>query len=237
MADELEIPDHADQLFLARGADEVSSHRPIFQGDVFDNVSIPGVEGEPTLGLVTTYACDMRGDGAHLSDRIDMVRIEPRAGAPEPMTPGFLRAWFRGNFGQMPLPDLKGEGAGHFMARLELQGRVEVATLGERLACLQPYGICILQQRIVNRSSRVRIAIHVFEDRGGQVFTEADLMEEWFERSDAAAISRETAESDFHNFLTAARGDEPSLQRQLRDEGKRPYVSTIVREELRTRFP
>jgi hypothetical protein len=52
-------------------------------------------------------------------------------------------------------------------------------------------------------------------------------MEEWFERSDAAGIPREQAESDFHEFLTADLEDEPRLQFQVRDEGKRPYVGPL----------
>lgn len=230
MADELEIPASPEQLYLTRGED-VSPHRPLLQGDVFDSTRIPGVDDQPTLAVVTTHACDMRGsDGVALSEHLHLARVEPRDDAPP------IHGWFKYHPGEMPLPDLKGEGQGQFTARLDLEGRAPSAELGNRIACLDPYGITILQQRIVNKKSRVVISKDVFEEQSSAVFEEADLMEEWIEASHGVGVPREDAEYGFHEFLRASRGAEPSLQEQLKDSEKRAHVRHAFRSEVQKRF-
>lgn len=136
----------------------------------------------------------------------------------------------------MPLPDLLGDGEGTFVASLDLIGRAPTASLGLRVACLDLYGITILQQRIVNRMSRVPISKDRFQEQNSGVFAEAELMEEWNEASDPKGLPRLEAEYAFHEFLRAPRGEEPPLQKQLKDEGKRPHVRQVVRQEKAQRF-
>jgi hypothetical protein len=230
MADELEIPDSAEQLYLARG-DEVSEHRPFCQGDVFDSTPIPGVDDDPTLAIVTTHACDMRGDdGVELAERLHLARVEARPDPPP------LPGWFKHHPKEMPLPELHGPGSEHFTAQLDLVGRVKTTDLGPRIACLLPYGVTILQQRIVNRASRVQIANQVFHERSAPLFEELDLMEEWIEASQGYGTPRADAEHAFHELIREKRKDEPPLQDQLREEGKRPHVARVVREAIAVRF-
>lgn len=229
-ADELEVPGSAEQLYLARG-DEVNVHRPLLQGDVFDGTRIPGVDDDPALAIITTHACDMRGeDGVQLAEHLHLARVEPRLDPPP------LRGWFKYHPREMPLPDLLEEGRGAFTAQLDLVGRARTDELGERIACLDLYGITILQQRIVNRASRVKISKDVFQEQSAPVFAEADLMEEWIEASAANHVPREDAEREFHEFLRADRGSEPRLQDQLRAAEKRPHVRQVVRQEIKKRF-
>lgn len=230
-ADELEIPGSAEQLYLARD-DEVSPHRPLLQGDVFDETRIPGVDGEPALAIITTHACDMRGeDGVQLATHLHLARVEPKPDAPA------LKVWFRGYYAEMPLPDLRGEGRGAYTAQLDLVGRARTDQLGNRVACLDLYGITILQQRIVNRTSRVAISKDRFQEQSAAVFAEAELMEEWIEASAAQEVPRDDAEHEFHEFLRAVRGGEPALQDQLKEVEKRPHVRQVVRQEIKKRFP
>lgn len=230
MGDELEIPDSAEQLYLARD-DDVSEHRPYCQGDVFDSTPIPGVDDGLSLAIVTTHACDMRGDdGVELAEHLHLARVEARPDAPS------LREWFKYRPKEMPLPELQGPGAGQFTAWLDLVGRVKTEDLGPRVACLLPYGITILQQRIVNRASRVEIAHQVFHERSAPVFEELDLMEEWIEASHQHGTPRAEAEHAFHEFIREKRKDEPLLQAQLREEGKRPHVARVVRDAINIRF-
>ena len=165
-----------------------------------------------------------------LADHLHVARVQEKEN-PQP-----LRAWFRGSFAEMPLPDLLGEGLGSYMANLDLIGRAPTTTLGPRVACLDLYGITILQQRIVNRMSRAKISKDRFEEQNAGVFAEAELMEEWVEASDPQGVPRPDAEFEFHEFLRGDRGDEPSLQNQLKDEGKRPHVRQVVRQEIEKKF-
>jgi hypothetical protein len=230
-ADDLEVPESSEQLYLARGED-VNRHRPFLQGDVFDGTTIPGVDDQPALAIITTHACSMRpGDGVRLAEHLHLARVEARPGAPG------IKGWFSGCYGEMPLPDLMGEGQGHFTARLDLIGRASSAWLGNRVACLFPYGITILQQRIVNRLTRVKISKDVFQEQSAPVFEEADLMEDWIEASAALEVPRNEAERSFHEFIRRDRGAEMSLQTQLEDEGKRAHVRQVVREEIAKLFP
>jgi hypothetical protein len=230
LADELEIPGSADQLYLYRG-DEVNPHRPLLQGDVFDQTAIPGVDDNPAMAIVTTHACDMRGeDGVVLAEHLHLARVDLK------LDPHPLGYWFRGSFGEMPLPDLLGAGQGAYVANLDLIGRAPTASLGPRVACLDLYGITILQQRIVNRSSRVKISKVQFQEQNAGVFAEAELMEEWIEASDKFGVGRGEAEETFHEFMRKPRGDEPPLQTQLKDEGRRPHVRQVVRQETASRF-
>lgn len=234
MGDELEVPDSSDQLYLSRG-DEVNPHRPFLQGDVFEATTIPGVDGGPSVAIVTTHACDMRGDdGVALAEHLHLARVEEHPDAPKT-----LKAWFKYMTKEMPLPDLRGLGNGNFSAKLDLVGRVKTSdlALGQRIACLMPYGITILQQRIVNRSSRVQIATRVFQAQSAAVFEEADLMEEWIEASQKVGVPRMDAEKQFDEFLGEKRKGEPKLREQLRDAGKCPYVQRLVDAEIRSRFP
>jgi len=79
------------------------------------------------------------------------------------------------------------------------------------------------------------ISKDVFQEQSAAVFTEAELMEDWIEASDAQGVPRDDAEHEFHEFLRAARGAEPPLQAQLQDPEKRAHVRQVVRQETEKR--
>ena len=86
------------QLYLTRG-DEVVECRPLFTGDVFDDIEIPGVQsGGP--GIVVAHPCSMRGKDAVLSDRLLVAAVEPADRTP-------ADRWETGCFDRMPLPELR----------------------------------------------------------------------------------------------------------------------------------
>jgi hypothetical protein len=231
MADELEIPQTAEQLYRARGHGEISPHRPLLQGDVFVDTPIPGVDEDSALAIITTHACDMRGnDGVSLASAFHVARVSQRQDAPH------LRGWFKYFPSEMPLPDLRGAGNGHFTAHLEFVGRTRTEDLGARIACLDNYGITILQQRLAHKATRVVISKDTFMQQSAAIFEEADLLEEWIEASHAAGHPRGDAEREFHELIRANRGQEPPLQAQLRDAEKRSHVRQVVRLEIQKRF-
>lgn len=94
---DLESPDTADDLYRYRSPD-VPRSRPIMQGDVFEGVTIPGLDDGPGLAMVITHACSMR-QGPHLRTSVIMARVAPRDQTiPLP---------WRGHFAVLPLPALR----------------------------------------------------------------------------------------------------------------------------------
>ncbi len=133
---ELESPASADELYLYRG-DEVPRTRPMFQGDVFDDIEIPGFEDGPGLAMVITHGCTMR-QGPALRDRLVVARVFP--------SPAIALPW-KGNFRTMPLPALIPDAAqGHWALNFEDLGAVPSKDLDltKRVACLDDRGVVLL---------------------------------------------------------------------------------------------
>src|SRR5437867_724925 len=91
----LDSPAHADDLYRYRG-DPVPRERPLFQGDVFKDVEIPGLDDGPGYGMVVTHPCTMRNNGL-VRDRLLVGRVSQGAEVPLP---------WEGNYKIMPLPGL-----------------------------------------------------------------------------------------------------------------------------------
>lgn len=68
------------QLYRALGAD-VSALRPVFTGDVFQDVSLtlPGATTKPRMLIVLTHPCSMRQDGVALRKRLLVAVVKQRA--------------------------------------------------------------------------------------------------------------------------------------------------------------
>lgn len=64
----LETYDDPADLYLARG-EEVNPNRPIFTGDVFDEVAIADVQ-TGGLAIVVAHPCSFRVGGGQLRDRL-----------------------------------------------------------------------------------------------------------------------------------------------------------------------
>ncbi len=230
MPHELERPATPSELYLARG-DEVNVDRPLLQGDVFADIVIPGVEGGPGLAAIVTHSCAMRRDGVHLIERLLVARVEPSSDVP-------LERWPAGHFKILPLPELRGDGGESHALKYELCGRVDSEDLlrAERIACLDPFGICLLLQRKVHNEARVVVPTDDFYEACAPVFEEADLLEEWTGAAREANEELDQALIEFHNFIRAGRQDEKALQEALHDPARRPHVRRIVREQIAARY-
>ncbi|MFI6537372.1 hypothetical protein ACIBHY_33315 [Nonomuraea sp. NPDC050547] len=201
MADPLEAPRSADDLYLSRSADRdgVPVHRPIVTGDVFADVEIPGVERVPgddqQLAMIVSHPCSMR-QGARLNDHVQVIRVVRR----EPIR---LEEWPKRYYDLMPLPDLtvivdpddimsvdpeaelavrsaEGAHAGFF----ELRGRVESPQLKvqSRIACLSEHGVGLLHQRMTHHDTRHSPRVEQLVQTCAAVFAEIELWELWNER-------------------------------------------------------
>lgn len=82
---DLEFPErdgrlNPDELYLARGAEEISPCRPYLIGDVFGGVSFPnGMGGEKKRRVaILQHPCSMRKDGVNLRDSILVAKVSRR---------------------------------------------------------------------------------------------------------------------------------------------------------------
>lgn len=172
---DLESPESADELYRYRGS-ETNIARPIFQGDVFESVKIPGLDDGPGLAMVLTHACTMRGKHGALRDRLLAGRVRPYQEVPLP--------WSR-HFKVLPLPQLlEGSGTSHAV-HFEESGIVQTALLDvrRRVACLDDRGVLLLQQRHAHHITRHVVETETLFEHTAGLLTEAELLEEWIEAS------------------------------------------------------
>lgn len=140
-------PEH---LYDERG--EVARSRPLFQGDVFKDVVLPGFGDEPRLVQVVAHPCSMRDREGLLCQRVSVAPVEEHQRVSG-------RTGWNGNLRIMPLADLVG--GKHYAAHLidATAAPSELLHLDARIATLSDRGIYILQQRIVKHYTRVEVDI------------------------------------------------------------------------------
>jgi len=230
MAKDLEYPGDANDLYLARGA-EVDARRPLLQGDVFAKVAIPGLDDGPGIAIILTHPCSMRR-GPSLVPRQLVARIVDSNPLP-------LDRWVTSHKRSMPLPALVDDRSRHFMAEFENVGAVSSQALlaAPRIACLDPHGMCLLQQRYVFYMTRLVVPTADLHKVISPVIAESELLEEWVVAADGRGIAVSDAERDFHDFIrTSSEGGGMSLQEALEDPTRRAAVRRAVRQEIRGRF-
>lgn len=223
----LESPTSADELYRYRG-DAIPPARPVFQGDVFRDVEIRGLDEDLGLAIVVTHGCSMR-EGPVLRPRLVVARVAHRSAAiPLPWT---------GSYRLMPLPDLiQTEDSGSWAASFEDLGSVpsESLRLDRRVACLDDRGVVLLQQRHAHHLTRYVVESEVLYEQSANVLTEAELLEDWLTAAvdeDTEAFSGRAAEqaSEFDAFIGPIRED-------LKDPSRRAAVRRTVRQEIQRRF-
>ena len=214
----LEGPDSPDDLYRYRG-DDVPRARPIFQGDVFENVEIPGLEDGPKLALVMTHPCSMR-DGPTLRNRLQLGRVSESIDTVD----------WRGNYGIVPLPHLRPDAdIRSFKMRLEDVGIVngELLEPRSRIACLSDLGISLLQQRQAHYYTRDVVEKEVLFENSASLLVEAELLEEWIgslvDDNDPDWTAKSQSESiEFDIFFGP-----------LRDAAKSPLRRVAIRRQVR----
>lgn len=220
----LETWEHPSQLYLAR-AGEVVEHRPLFTGDVFHDVSIPGVQ-DTGPAMIVAHPCAMRGRNAKLHDTLLVAAVELFDPIP-------ADKWQNGFYSRMPLPDLTREGGDFNVALVEQVGRARTECVADstRLACLAPFGVNLLQQRMIWNMTRLEVPTSTLWDAFAHTYEEADLLEEWLEEVDPHHRAIEAKR--FEDWIRA--GVPSSRQKRLRDPQQRPSVRAELREAIRAR--
>lgn len=231
----LDAPEDVEDLYDARG-EEVAEARPIFQGDVFSNIFLPGISKAPQLAMVTSHPCSMR-KGSQLAPRVTMTSIGSRS------DPIALKKWKDSFYSIMPLPQLlpaEDDKPFRFVDFAEVSS-VESASLVEsnRIACLSEHGVQLLQQRQIFFSTRVSIQLGVIYRELAPLFAEIELQQDWVEAAlehasaTATELLLDDAVREFQEFLGDGRSERRSL---LKDEARRSIVRKDVRQQIISRF-
>lgn len=222
----LDQPESPSDLYQARGS-EVTPHRPLLTGDVFESVTIPGVDDGAGLGMLLAHPCSMRR-GAHVRDVLQVARVEA----------GPAITMWDGNYGAMPLPELLAPGDFRLRATFELAGRVRAVNLplGRRVACLSSQGIVLLLQRLAFSQTRVAVDLDTLHEAIAHVLEEADLLEDWLTTRCADAADPSAAmpveEERFEAVMSGMVSGKTRRQRLL-DPKERAAVRRMVREAMR----
>lgn len=189
----------------------VSRARPILQGDVFDDVVLPGFGEEPLKVQIVAHPCAMRV-GADLAPRVTVAPVRPHAKVSG-------RGW-DGNLRVMPLSDLVG--SEHFATRFVdvTACPAELLTRDRRIASLSHRGIHVLQQRLVKHYTRTELELELLRRESAPVLTEAELQWDWVEAvlTDLAQAGDSDIEAEAAEFEAWLRDGNPSRQERLRSE-------------------
>lgn len=218
-------------LYRARG-DEVSSTRPIFTGDVFNGVCLPGSTGSVKARsvIVLQHPCSMRTNGVDLAWQVLAAEVTSRTPIDEP-------GWVGGHYNLMPLPDLRPEASNrskHQAANFDNLYTVapDLLAMPNRIASLSPFGVNLLLQRWVHYSSRVVIPTHNFQEQTVAFYEEADLIEEWCD--EASGDDPHAQIQACLNWLRVDRGGE-TYQEMLRNPQSHSLIRRAMRGKLKER--
>jgi len=216
----LEPASSPDRLYLAVGED-VNLSRPLFTGDVFERLQIPGV-GE-TAGILVGHPCSIRGRAGSLQSSLPIAAVEPHDAVPD-------EKWVTGYLNRMALPGLPLDHDFH-VVRLDRFGLVatDEVMAANRVACLSHPGINQLQQRLVFHQTRLEVPAGQFQAAFDHTYEEADLLEEWVTDlpGDQASLVA--------NFETWIREGDPSRQDRLKVAQERAPLRREMRAEIQGR--
>jgi hypothetical protein len=202
-----------DALYDERG--EVNWTRPFLQGDVFDDVVLPGFGDEPMKVQIVAHPCAMR-TGPSVTERIT---VAPVVGYRQVAGSGW-----NGHLRVMPMAELAGDK--HFATKFVdvTAAPANLLTYERRIATLSNRGIFVLQQRLVKHYTRVEMELELFRRESAAILVEAELQQDWLEevlteaeQIDKAAIETETAVFD-DRLGQRSTADTPSLRELLREE-------------------
>ena len=219
----LEYPSSLDEIYLARSPSEVERARPFLTGDVFRDITIPGVDNTGQ-GIIITHPCSMRSDGVELAEKLLVARVSPSTEIP-------LKGWGKGYFNVMPLPGMMDE---HWSAKFNEIGLVRSEHLlsSERIACLTPYGINLLQQKFIWYLTRFLVETHRLSEVAEAVFEEAELCEEWVVAVRETGSDEQQAARSFHEWIRSKDSAGNRRQELLADPQQRAGIRRQMKQHL-----
>jgi hypothetical protein len=207
-----------EQLYDERG--DAAHSRMIFQGDVFDEVVLPGFGDTPQRVQVVAHPCAMRS-GVPLNKRITVApvhnyqRIEGEG--------------WDGNLRVMPLAELV-PGKNYAARFVDITAAPsELLALDRRIATLSDTGIYVLQQRLIKHYTRFEIDIPALAKESASVLWEMHQQRDWIENvyDDEIDWTSENLQAEEIAFDAWLREGEPSR----RDRLKSDHTHTDLRRE------
>lgn len=207
---------------------DVSWARPLLQGDVFDDIVLPGFGDEPMKVQIVSHPCAMRR-GPDLHPRITVAPVEPHAHVSG-------RGW-DGNLRVMPLPELLDDA--HYATKFidVTAAPAELLTRSRRIATLSHQGIYILQQRLTKHYTRVTMPLELLRRESAPVLVEAELQWEWIETivPEGQLTNESTIDAEAAVFDAWLGDGDPSRRERLRSEIHHPDLRRESQREARTR--
>jgi len=222
------VPDW-EALYRARG-DEVSQTRPVFTGDIFTGVKLPGSTGSVKSRTVAVlqHPCSMRTNGVDLAWQVLVAEVSNRKEIDE-------LGWQTGNYNLMPFPDVRpglATQARHQAANFDNLYTIDPNLLTSRIASLSPFGVNLLLQRWVHYSSRVVVPTNDFQAQTVAFYEEADLIEDWCDERGSDDLRLETQAC--LDWLRAER-DGLTYQEMLQHPQSHSMIRRAMRQELKER--
>lgn len=174
-------------LYDERG--DVSWSRPLLQGDVFNDIVLPGFGDTPLMVQIVAHPCAMR-KGPAMLPRVTVAPVNPHG-----LVQG--EGW-NGSLRIMPLPELMD--GNHYATKFVdvTAAPADLLTRARRVASLSDRGIYVLQQRLVKHYTRFEVGLPLLRCESAPVLVEAHMQWEWVdtvlnddEQTDEAAIDAE----------------------------------------------
>ena len=217
-------PDWA-SLYRARG-DEVNTSRPVFTGDVFENVTLS--DGSTSAVIIVQHPCALRSNGVDLNATLLVAPVAPSAVIPIP-------GW-SGSYKKMPLPELDGSASfAASFAELDVISNEALET-AKRVAVLSQFGVNLLLQRWVHHNSRAIIPSSDYQIVTSAEYEEADLTEEWCDERTATGPGLGEVTAEAHEWFRTTAGEGlATWQSLLGDPQQRSAVRRAMRAEMRIR--
>ncbi|MDP2935402.1 MAG: hypothetical protein Q8O86_02810 [Dehalococcoidia bacterium] len=203
-----------------------SLHRPVFQGDIFENV--PYVKGQagdfpgadPKLKVerrkvaALCYPCEMYSNGI-------LARVQTIAVLREAAKLGIPDNW-QGAFFSCPLPDLTSDGR-TWIIDLRTMGNIDRSFLTprNRLETLTEFGWAYLRQRLGIYFTRVSYHLGDLQQAGSVTWQETELWEQW------CAMGRATEE--FQQWLDTTDINIGFTRRKALERGMYRLVASAMR--------
>jgi len=182
MADVLEPLPPVDELYDYRKGegDGVPFWLPYSQGDVFEEVVMPGIEDDsPGFAMLFMHPCTMR-EGARLRDFVTAVRVRFHEGR----VLSNPRTWANRNK-LMPLPDLLASGDSTHIADFMQLGTIPSSSLDRtrRVSQFSADGRLALQQRLIFHLTRHAPSVDVLRNAGQPLELELQAQIDWMEEA------------------------------------------------------
>ncbi|MGX1853395.1 hypothetical protein OIU91_20725 [Streptomyces sp. NBC_01456] len=242
MAEQLDQIPCIGELYAYRGVPDVDEDAPPLclpwhQGDIFENVDLPGLES--TMGMLFLHPCTMRKRAA-LVEQVTMIAVEEFSG--KKVLDGddaWDRHW-KSRYSVMPLANLRNREVrgGTHVADFSKLATVPSSELNrsKRIAALTDAGRLHLLQRSFHHFSRLVVPLGDLRAGMRGVNREIELQHDWVEAAcDACkewtdeSVAR--AERDFDAYLT-----EEDRRQRLSDIQQETDIVCEVMKEIESRY-